>query len=94
MAPTIADWNLDRAKWGGYTTASARLSFTNGLADRRMQALVTFMRTNDFEVIVEGVETAEQRDFLQQAGIRMAQGWYFSPSLRADEFRAFFDARR
>lgn len=35
VAPTIADWNLDRAKWGGYTPASARLSFTNGLADRR-----------------------------------------------------------
>ncbi|TFC87368.1 PKD domain-containing protein [Cryobacterium sp. TMT1-21] len=32
---TQADWNLDRAKWGGYTPASARTAFLAGLADRR-----------------------------------------------------------
>jgi len=34
-AQTNADWNLDRAKWGGYTPASARTTFLDGLADRR-----------------------------------------------------------
>jgi PKD repeat protein len=34
-ARTTPDWNLDRTKWGGYTPASARTSFLNGLADRR-----------------------------------------------------------
>ena len=32
---TTPDWNLDRAKWGGYTPTSARNSFLAGLADRR-----------------------------------------------------------
>lgn len=65
-----------------------------GPADPRMQALVTFMRTNSFEVIVEGVETEAQRDFLRDAGIPMAQGWYFSPSLRAADFQAFYYANQ
>src|SRR3954447_7396704 len=34
-AQTQADWNLDRARWGGYTPASARTAFLAGLADRR-----------------------------------------------------------
>jgi PKD repeat protein len=34
-AQTGADWNLDRAKWGGYTPSSARSAFLEGLADRR-----------------------------------------------------------
>ncbi|WP_158603880.1 lamin tail domain-containing protein [Cryobacterium tepidiphilum] len=34
-AQTGADWNLDRAKWGGYTPSSARSAFLDGLADRR-----------------------------------------------------------
>jgi len=34
-ARTQADWNLDRAKWGGYSPSSARTQLVNGLADRR-----------------------------------------------------------
>ena len=34
-ARTTPDWNLDRARWGGYTPASGRSSFVAGLADRR-----------------------------------------------------------
>jgi PKD repeat protein len=32
---TLADWNLDRAKWGGSTPAAKRDKFLLGLADRR-----------------------------------------------------------
>lgn len=34
-AQTKADWDLDRAKWGGYSPATARSAFLDGLADRR-----------------------------------------------------------
>jgi len=34
-AKSQSDWNLDRAKWGGYTPASARTAFIAGLTDRR-----------------------------------------------------------
>lgn len=32
----------------------------------------------DIEVIAEGVETAEERDFLVDAGVRLMQGWLFA----------------
>jgi hypothetical protein len=35
VAPTLATWSLENAKWGGYTPTSARNSFLNGLANRR-----------------------------------------------------------
>lgn len=65
-----------------------------GKGDPRMQALVTFMRSNAFQVIVEGVETEAQRNYLREVGIPMAQGWFFSPSLRAAEFQAFYYANQ
>ncbi len=34
-APYLSDWTLENQKWGGYTPASARSSFVNGLTDRR-----------------------------------------------------------
>ena len=34
-AQTTPDWNLDYAKWGGYSPAGARTAFLRGLADRR-----------------------------------------------------------
>lgn len=34
-ARTTPDWNLDKAKWGGYSPSSARSAFLLGLADRR-----------------------------------------------------------
>lgn len=34
-ARALADWNLDKARWGGYNPAGARQSFVTGLAERR-----------------------------------------------------------
>lgn len=41
-------------------------------------------------VVAEGVETAEQRDFLFSHGCNMFQGFYFSRSLPKDQFVAFY----
>ena len=65
----------------------------DGLADRRMQALVTFMRTNDFEVIVEGVETAEQLAFLRAEGCQVAQGYHFARPLTPLDLEDWLAAR-
>lgn len=59
-----------------------------------LKGLSALLRTTDLEVIAEGVESAEQRDILRAAGIRQAQGYFFSPPLRAEPFLAFFRARR
>lgn len=40
--------------------------------------------------IAEGVETKKQAQVVAKAGIQFAQGWYFSKSLKVDEFLAYF----
>lgn len=39
----------------------------------------------DFSIIVEGVETKSQCDWVKQAGCDVAQGYYFSKPLFIDE---------
>ena len=57
-----------------------------------IEGLAAFTRTTSIEVIAEGVETEKQRNRFAEAGVRMAQGHHFSPSLSAGEFIEYFDA--
>lgn len=59
-------------------------------APRWAEALSVLLRTTDLEVIVEGVETAEQLAQLRAAGVRQVQGYYFSPPLPAQDFLGYF----
>lgn len=43
------------------------------------------------ELIAEGVETGAQRDILAAKGIRLMQGWYFSPPLSGCDFRDYLN---
>jgi len=45
-------------------------------------------------VIAEGVETAEQRDFLLGSGCRAYQGYFFSRPLAADAFTVYLHAQQ
>jgi EAL domain-containing protein (putative c-di-GMP-specific phosphodiesterase class I) len=45
-------------------------------------------------VIAEGVETAEQRDFLLDSGCRAYQGYFFSRPLPAQAFAAYLQTRQ
>jgi EAL domain-containing protein (putative c-di-GMP-specific phosphodiesterase class I) len=45
-------------------------------------------------VIAEGVETADQRNALREAGCAYAQGHHFSPPLEADEALAYIAKSR
>jgi EAL domain-containing protein (putative c-di-GMP-specific phosphodiesterase class I) len=47
-------------------------------------------KANKLAVVAEGVESADQADALKQAGIPLAQGYYFSPPLSADAFKSRF----
>ncbi len=42
------------------------------------------------KVIAEGIETAEQRDLLLQAGCDYGQGYLFSKPVTAEEFEKLF----
>jgi EAL domain-containing protein (putative c-di-GMP-specific phosphodiesterase class I) len=59
-----------------------------------LKGLAALLQMTKLEVIAEGVETAEQRDVLREAGIWMGQGYLFSRPLRAEAFLAYFHARR
>jgi sensor c-di-GMP phosphodiesterase-like protein len=63
-------------------------------ASARLAGLRALMRATDVQVIAEGVETAGQVEVLKEAGVKMAQGWFFSPALSAEAFQAFFEAHR
>lgn len=49
-------------------------------------AIISLGRALNLEVIAEGVETAEQRDFLQERACDEFQGFYFSKAVPADKF--------
>ncbi len=51
-------------------------------------AIIALAHTMNFKVLAEGVETAEQLQFLQQQGCDYYQGYYFSMPLLAEEFAA------
>ena len=61
---------------------------------KKMLALSNMVSTSDIEVIAEGVESAVQVEILREAGIHMAQGWYFSHPLSAEGFELFFYANQ
>jgi sensor c-di-GMP phosphodiesterase-like protein len=68
----------------------ARQMLTENWSPDRIQGLSALIHATGHTIIVEGVESELQVDILKQAGIKVVQGWYFSPSLPAKEFEAFF----
>jgi sensor c-di-GMP phosphodiesterase-like protein len=67
---------------------------TPGWSPQKIPALWDFMQSARGAVIAEGVETRAQLDILRDAGIDMAQGWFFSQPLSAREFMAYFSAHQ
>ena len=51
-----------------------------------VSAILSIGRQLDLRVVAEGVETAQQRDFLIVGGCDQLQGYFFSPPVPADEF--------
>jgi sensor c-di-GMP phosphodiesterase-like protein len=43
---------------------------------------------------VEGIETADQAGIARDAGVQMAQGFYFSPPLPAARFIEYFSGHQ
>lgn len=55
-------------------------------------SLVTLSEQLGLELVAEGIETAAQKRFLLEAGIKVAQGFLLSHPLAEDEFLAFCKA--
>lgn len=56
-------------------------------------AIIALAHTMNFEVLAEGVETAEQLAFLREQGCDLYQGYYYSKALPASEFTALLRAK-
>jgi len=54
-----------------------------------VSAIISMSASLGLRTIAEGVETQGQLDFLRERGCKEVQGFFFSPALPADEFRAF-----
>jgi EAL domain-containing protein (putative c-di-GMP-specific phosphodiesterase class I) len=57
--------------------------------------IISMAQTMGFDVVAEGVETQEQRDFLLARGCTRAQGHFYWPAMPADELESLIggDAR-
>ncbi|HVL75732.1 MAG TPA: EAL domain-containing protein [Noviherbaspirillum sp.] len=66
-------------------------SLVGGLPDGRdhraiTDAIISMARPLGLDVVAEGVETPEQLEYLREHGCDIAQGFYFSQPLTADQF--------
>jgi diguanylate cyclase (GGDEF)-like protein/PAS domain S-box-containing protein len=60
---------------------------TNAHAATIVSAVISLGRSLDLQLIAEGVETAEQLNFLRSRGCNRGQGYYFSKPATAEQFR-------
>jgi EAL domain-containing protein (putative c-di-GMP-specific phosphodiesterase class I) len=56
-------------------------------------AIIALARSLSIDVVAEGVETVEQRDFLERFGSLEIQGWLFSKALPHDLAKAWIERR-
>jgi EAL domain-containing protein (putative c-di-GMP-specific phosphodiesterase class I) len=62
----------------------------NNVSDQYIiSALLDLGGSMGFKLILEGIETIDQRDFLREMGFTLAQGYYYSPPIKASQVPAF-----
>jgi len=69
---------IDRSFVAGVTTSSD--------AANLVRSIVAIARSMNLAVVAEGVETADQRQFVTTAGCDMVQGWFHGKAVPADRF--------
>ncbi len=66
----------------------------NSVQSRRtFEAIVRFVQELDYSMIVEGVEDADDHDYIRNLGVKQAQGWHYGKAIPATNIlRASADA--
>lgn len=59
-----------------------------------LDAVISLAKKLKMLTVAEGVETAEQMQFLQEHGVNFMQGYYFSKPLSIDNFVAYCNAHQ
>lgn len=67
---------------------------TDPTAPTIVEMILAMAETMGQETVAEGIETAEQADFLLNRACTIGQGYYFSPPLPAEEFDVFIRSWR
>ena len=82
--------------WGSLTAFALKLdmqfiraAFRSGKDTRLIEAVIGLARSLELTTIAEGVETAEQMLTLKALGCDIAQGYYFSKPVSAEQFETF-----
>ncbi|WP_268249216.1 EAL domain-containing protein [Shewanella chilikensis] len=60
---------------------------TNDLKRGVLDAIIAFGMESGLEMIVEGVETAEQVEYLKKRGIFLLQGYYFARPMPVEQLK-------
>lgn len=67
---------------------------TNPTDAKLCEAILQMARALNLSVVAEGVETAEQRDYLVDLGARYAQGFFFARPMAAADFERYARERQ
>lgn len=54
-----------------------------------VRSIISIAKNLHINIIAEGVENEEQRDFLKKEGCSLIQGYFYAKPLRADEYKQF-----
>ena len=52
-----------------------------------LDSIIKLIKDLDFEIVAEGVETEEQKEYLTRRGVSVIQGYYYSRPLTFDEYK-------
>ncbi len=66
-------------------------AFSNTRAKMALRATITMIKSLGMSVLAEGVETEEQKDWLEENGCDFLQGYYFSRPLPQSEYVDFLE---
>ena len=72
---------IDRTFVSGIPADASDLAIT--------EAIIAMAKKLSLSVVAEGVETADQRDFLARCGSELIQGYFYSPPLAAEALHSF-----
>lgn len=67
---------------------------THAITSSVITHIIDMARSLKLAMVAEGIESAHQKEWLQQQGVEAGQGYYFSRPVTARQFRRFFRRHR
>ena len=87
----LRELNVDMIKLDAYFLRMDQVTERKGM--HILESVVNMAKTMDVPIIVEGVETEEQNEYLMSLGCRYIQGYFFFKPMPAEAFEALIADR-